>query len=149
MKTIVAAVDFSAATEPVLREAVRVCRLLKARLAVVHVVPPPSTLRDLFPAGALSAELLLAAKREASERLEQIARAVGRKVRRVEILRVTGEPVGAIVAEAARLKAEFLLIGAHGHTAIFDRLTGGVARGVLARAECPVIVVPAARSRRA
>jgi hypothetical protein len=35
------------------------------------------------------------------------------------------------------------VIGSHGHTAFHDLLVGGTASGVLKRATCPVVVVPA------
>lgn len=143
MKTVITAVDFSAVTDRVVLEAVRMARLLKAKLVLVNAVVPPSTVRDIFPAGALSAELLLEAKKASNARLVALQKKCQRRVRRLEIMRLTGEPVSSIVTEVARRDASFLVIGAHGHTAIFDVLTGGVARGILARSPCPVIVVPA------
>lgn len=143
MKTVMAAVDFSAVTDRVVLEAVRMARLLKAKLVLLNAVVPPSTVRDMFPAGALSAELLLEAKKSSQAQLEAWQRKCQRRVRRVEVVRLTGDPVSSIVTEAARRGASFLVIGAHGHTAIFEVLTGGVARGILARSPCPVIVVPA------
>lgn len=142
MKTVLAAVDFSAVTDRVVLEAIRVARSLKARVVVVHAVAPPSTVRDIFPAGALSSELLLAAKKAAQDRLATLVKKYQRRAPRLEAVRVTGDPVGSIVAEAVRRSASYLVLGAHGHTAIFDVLTGGVARGVLARSPCPVVVVP-------
>lgn len=147
MKTVLAAVDFSAVTDAVMLEAIRVARRLRARVVLVHVVSPPSTLRDLFPAGALSAELLLAAKQAAAGNLARLEKKYGRRLPRLEALRLTGEPVASIVTEAARRGAEYIVIGAHGQTAIFDLLTGSVVRGVLARARCPVVVVPAGAER--
>lgn len=143
MKTVMAAVDFSAVTDRVVREAVGMARLLKAKLVLVNAVVPPSTVRDIFPAGALSAELLLEAKKASNARLLALQKKWQRRVRRLDLVRLTGDPVASIVGEAGRRGANFLVIGAHGHTAIFEVLTGGVARGILARSPCPVIVVPA------
>lgn len=143
MKTVMAAVDFSAVTDRVVREAVGMARLLKAKLVLVNAVVPPSTVRDIFPAGALSAELLLEAKKASNARLVALQKKWQRRVRRLDLVRLTGDPVSSIVGEAGRCGASFLVIGAHGHTAIFEVLTGGVARGILARSPCPVIVVPA------
>ena len=143
MKTVMAAVDFSAVTDRVVLEAIRVARSLQARVVLVHVVAPPSTVRDLFPAGALSSELLLEAKKAAQDRLATLVKKYQRRATRLEGVRVTGDPVASIVAEAVRRGVSYVVLGAHGHTAIFDVLTGGVARGVLARSPCPVVVVPA------
>jgi len=142
MKTVMAAVDFSPVTDRVVLEAIRLARLLKAKVVVVHAVTPPSTVRDIFPAGALSAELLLEAKKASQSRLEVLDKKYRRRVARFEVARLTGEPVASILAEAIRCRASYLVLGAHGHTAIFELLTGSVARGVLARSPCPVVVVP-------
>jgi nucleotide-binding universal stress UspA family protein len=143
MKTVMAAIDFSAVTDRVVLAAVGMARLLKAKLVLVNAVVPPSTVRDIFPAGALSAELLLEAKKASQVGLVALQKKWQRRVRRLEVVRLTGEPVASIVGEAVRRGASFLVIGAHGHTAIFEVLTGGVARGILARSPCPVVVVPA------
>lgn len=142
MKTVMAAVDFSTVTDRVVLEAIRLARLLKAKVVLVHAVAPPSTVRDIFPAGALSAELLLEAKKASQAQLAALEKKYGRRVGRLETVRLTGEPVASIVAEATRRSASYLVLGAHGHTAIFEVLTGSVARGVVARSPCPVVVVP-------
>jgi len=59
-----------------------------------------------------------------------------------------------IAAEAARRSADYIVMGSHGHTALYDLLVGSTTGGLLKGSPCPVIVIPArrsapARSRRA
>lgn len=47
-----------------------------------------------------------------------------------------------LLAEQGRLAADAIVLGSHGHGALYDLLVGSVAEGVLRRAPCPVVVVP-------
>jgi nucleotide-binding universal stress UspA family protein len=54
---------------------------------------------------------------------------------------VAGHPVRDIVELAAQLQAELLVIGAKGHSAIYERLIGSRADRIMQLAQCPVLVV--------
>jgi len=53
-----------------------------------------------------------------------------------------GSTVETILKEAKNLKADMIILGSHGHGAVYDLLVGGVTEGVLRKSECPVLVVP-------
>lgn len=54
---------------------------------------------------------------------------------------VAGHPVRDIVDLAVRLPAELLVIGASGHSAIYERLIGSRADRIVQLSPCPVLVV--------
>jgi nucleotide-binding universal stress UspA family protein len=54
---------------------------------------------------------------------------------------VAGHPVRDIVDLVAKLKADLLVIGAKGHSAIYERLIGSRADRIMQLAQCPVLVV--------
>jgi nucleotide-binding universal stress UspA family protein len=54
---------------------------------------------------------------------------------------VAGHPVRDIVDLAADLKVDLLVIGARGHSAIYERLIGSRADRIVQLAQCPVLVV--------
>ena len=54
---------------------------------------------------------------------------------------VAGHPVRDIVELAQELKAELLVIGATGHSALYERLIGSRADRIVQLAHCPVLVV--------
>jgi nucleotide-binding universal stress UspA family protein len=54
---------------------------------------------------------------------------------------VAGHPVRDIVDLAAVLKIDLLVIGARGHSAIYERLIGSRADRIMQLAPCPVLVV--------
>jgi nucleotide-binding universal stress UspA family protein len=41
-----------------------------------------------------------------------------------------------------RCKADFIVMGSHGHGALYNLLIGGTASGVIQKAPCPVVIVP-------
>jgi nucleotide-binding universal stress UspA family protein len=54
---------------------------------------------------------------------------------------IAGHPVRDIVQLAEELKAELLIIGATGHSALYERLIGSRADRIVQLAHCPVLVV--------
>ena len=54
---------------------------------------------------------------------------------------VAGHPVRDVVKLAADLKVELLVIGAGGHSALYERLVGSRADRIMHLAHCPVLIV--------
>ena len=54
---------------------------------------------------------------------------------------IAGHPVRDIVRLAADLKADLLVIGAKGHSALYERMIGSQADRMVQLAPCPVLVV--------
>jgi nucleotide-binding universal stress UspA family protein len=54
---------------------------------------------------------------------------------------VAGHPVRDIVDLAAKLEVELLVIGAKGHSALYERLIGSRADRIMQLAQCPVLIV--------
>jgi len=54
---------------------------------------------------------------------------------------IAGHPVRDIVELAKELEVELLVIGASGHSALYDRLIGSRADRIVQLAHCPVLVV--------
>jgi nucleotide-binding universal stress UspA family protein len=54
-------------------------------------------------------------------------------------------PVVEIICETAQaIGADMIVLGSHGHTALYELLVGSVSEGVIRHARLPVTVVPAA-----
>jgi nucleotide-binding universal stress UspA family protein len=54
---------------------------------------------------------------------------------------IAGHPVRDIIELAKELKVELVVIGATGHSALYDRLIGSRADRIVQLAHCPVLVV--------
>lgn len=54
---------------------------------------------------------------------------------------IAGHPVRDIIALAADLEVDLLVIGAQGHSAIYERMIGSRADRMMQLAQCPVLIV--------
>jgi nucleotide-binding universal stress UspA family protein len=54
---------------------------------------------------------------------------------------LAGHPVRAIIELSRELKADLLVIGATGHSALYERMIGSRADRIIQLAPCPVLVV--------
>jgi nucleotide-binding universal stress UspA family protein len=110
--------------------------VLVAHPAPVVAAGRPST---MGMAGALSAE----PGQEHLERLQDTVGAVlgGHDDPRLSAEVVRGGPA-EVLCELSR-EAQLLVVGSHGHGALFEAVLGGVARYCVHRAGCPVVVIPA------
>jgi nucleotide-binding universal stress UspA family protein len=54
---------------------------------------------------------------------------------------IAGHPVRVIIELAKELKVDLLVIGATGHSAVYERLIGSRADRIVQLAHCPVLVV--------
>ncbi len=152
MKTILAPVDFSAASEVVLAQAIELARALGGRVVLLTVIQPPVITNEYAALMENLAEVMAAGERNAARRLAELETRVRAAQVPVETLQLNGAPVRQILDQAARVAADYVVMGSHGHTALYDLLVGSTTHGVLLRAPCPVVITPgptAAKATRA
>lgn len=143
MKTILVPVDLSAATPRVCAAACDLAKLIGGQLVLLHVVPPPPVMMNdyyAFDTGHL-AQALASVEKGATLKLRALARRFAKRCP-VQTVQVTGQPVGTILARARATRAAYIVLGSHGHGAMFDLFVGSTTSGVLRKARCPVLVVP-------
>jgi nucleotide-binding universal stress UspA family protein len=146
MKTILVPIDLSTATARVCAAACDLARLIKGRVVLLHIVPPPPVIMNdyyAFDTGHM-AQAMAAVEKSATLKLNALARRVAKQCP-VQTIQLTGQPVGAILAKARAARAAYVVMGSHGHGAVFDLLVGSTTHGVLRKASCPVLVVPMGR----
>jgi nucleotide-binding universal stress UspA family protein len=61
---------------------------------------------------------------------------------------MSGVPAQVILEQAQKLSADHIVMGSHGHTALYDLIAGSTTTRVLKGAPCPVVVVPAQKVSR-
>ncbi len=146
MKTILVPVDLSAAGLQACDTACDLARLMEARLLLLHVVqPPPVMVAEIYALeAAQTEEMLVAAERAGTDRLRELAARCAKRGVEAKTLHRVGLPVPEILERAE--KADYLVMGSHGHGAMYDLLVGSTTRGVLKKAPCPVVIVPHRRN---
>ena len=143
MKQIIAALDLSPVSDEVLNRAASIARAFSARLVLLHIAAPdpdfigfdvgPQSVRD-----ARANEL-----RDEHRTFQQLAKELCDSGVNAEAGLVQGPTVDTILQQVDRQKADLLVMGSHGHGAVYRALLGSVSEGVLHRATIPVLVVPA------
>lgn len=146
MKTILAPIDFSDISTQVVAEATALAKAVGGRVVLVHAVRPLSVVNEYSPEAE---RLLEEEERSAEETLQGWRREMeGAAVENEAVVR-HDFPVAAILDEAAQARADYIVMGSHGRTALHDLLVGDTTHGVLRKAPCPVLIVPSARYARA
>ena len=155
MKTILAPVDFSNISDAVVEQADTLARAVDGRVVLLAVIQPPVVMSE-YAAMMDIAEITAAGEKHAARQLDRLQERLGDVAS--DTVQTVGSPIAHILDQASKLRADYIVMGSHGHTAFYDLLVGSTTHGVLMRAKCPVVIVPAvkdkasqkrARSRRA
>lgn len=144
MKTILAPVDFSKISESVVTEAAALARALDGRVVLLTVVQPPMVITE-YAALMNVTEITAAGEKMAARQLERLEDQLRNQFIKTESVQVTGAPIAHIIEQAEKYEADYIVMGSHGHTAFYDLLVGSTTHGVLMRARCPVVIVPATK----
>jgi nucleotide-binding universal stress UspA family protein len=131
--TILHPTDFSENSEFAFRLACALARDYKARLVLLHVIPPPVV---IYAGGPVPAETWPSVE-EIKEKLHHLEEHAHRV--RVESQVMEGDPVDTILRAAEETHSDVIVMGTHGRTALSRLLLGSVAESVLRKAPCPVL----------
>ena len=146
MGKILVPVDFSDASGKLLDVAEEAARARAASLHLLHVIEPVAETAGLEVDPAMAqlqfAQDFDAEKRIESERLAKLSADItARGLACTSEVRF-GLPADEILDTAAKCGADLVVMGSHGHGALYHLFTGSVVTGVLRRIDCPVLVVP-------
>ena len=145
MKTYLAAIDFSSITPRIVEAASELATASGSKLIILHVaeipplrVPVGYAMDVVTPPAPMEPPDLSSIK----ERLEQIASPLRAKGLRVETLALIGVAPDEILGQAKATHASMMILGSHGHGALYQFFAGSVVTAVLHKAEIPVAVIP-------
>lgn len=144
--TVLVAVDFSPVTERTLEAVRRCCPAEGLSIVVLHVTEPePSFVGWETGPDVVRDQVALSMRRE-KQQVEQVAASLRSDGVDAVGLAIQGATVETIVAEAARVGAELIAVGSHGHGATYDLAIGSISAGVIRRSPLPVLVATSPRS---
>lgn len=157
---ILVPIDFSDATPTILAEVLTLGKALSANVWLLHVAEPkpglipytggfadygsgfidygpdPKTLRDQVAKNFHK-------NHQALQHEAEILRSAGIET---TALLIQGVTLDVIFREIDKLSIDMIVIGSHGHGAVYDLLVGSVSKGILKKATCPVLMVPSHQS---
>jgi nucleotide-binding universal stress UspA family protein len=142
VERILCPVDLSDVSHHASDHAVLLARWYKARIAALHVCNPiaiPAT--DFALVGAYISPALTPDEID-DVRSQVLASFSSTNDVEIDVLVKTGDAARQIVAAAAALPADLLVIGTHGASGFEHLVLGSVTERVLRQAACPVLTVP-------
>lgn len=143
MKTILVPVDFSDVTTAVVAAAQSFATAFESRLVLLNIAEPEPDFVG-FEAGPPTVRVAVARDFKVErQRLDEIKTKCAAGGLDVTALHIQGPIVDKILHEAGEQQADMIVMGSHGHGALYDLLVGSVTHGVIKNASCPVVVVPA------
>ena len=142
MKTILVPIDFSDITPRILASAESLAKPLKARLVLVHVISP-SVIMTAYGFAPEDAALQFNEEKDRARRLIE-RHAAKLRDNGTEVLTelMEGSGIASILRATEEQDADMIVLGSHGHGALYEILVGSTAKGVLQEARCPVLVIP-------
>src|SRR4051812_25477838 len=151
MTTILAPIDLSAISGEVVAHAARLARALHGRVILMTVMLEPVFVKEYAPLPENSRRVMVGNESATQRRLAALERQLARESVASKSVILRGGPARLILEQARKSKADYIVMGSHGHTAFFELIAGSTTQGVLNRARCPVVIIPApierARSR--
>lgn len=135
-------IDFSDATPLIIKQAVKLAKSLEGEIRLIHIVAPepdfigddvgPKVLRDQ------KAQRI----RELHKKIQDLADKISEENIKVTPLLIQGVTVDEIIKESKKFNADIILMGSHGHGAMYNLLMGSVIEGVIKESGIPVLIVP-------
>jgi nucleotide-binding universal stress UspA family protein len=164
MKRILVPIDFSDVTPPVIDLARHLAKALDAEVHLVHVkeftaATAPGTLGyglvgmpELAPMAGMPVpgfEPMAEAVQEDKAQKSKLAKwqeEIAQAGIKVSLHEPTGAVAEEILNQADELNADLIVMGTHGHGAMYNLLVGSTTKGVLKHSMRPVLLVPAPKS---
>ncbi|MFD2255381.1 universal stress protein [Luteolibacter algae] len=145
MKTILAAVDFSNATQGVVNTAAEMAKAFGAELHLLHVIEPEPTYTaygftpEEFPAiQTFHEETRTRAQKTLTDAAARVINGVTPQTHLGD-----GSPLHVLEEKAKELHADLVVLGSHGHGVVASLLLGSVAEGMVRKSFVPTLVIPA------
>lgn len=164
MKRILVPIDFSDATPGVIDLACQLAKGLNAEIHLVHVkeltaAAAPGALGyglagmpELAPMTGVPVSVFKPRPEPTLEdegeksKLAQWQREIAQAGIKISLHEPTGIVTDEILNQADVINADLIVMGTHGHGAMYNLLVGSATKGVLKRCMRPLLLVPAARA---
>jgi nucleotide-binding universal stress UspA family protein len=164
MKCILVPIDFSDVTPPVIDLARQLAKALNAEIHLVHVkeltaAPTPGTfgyglagMPELAPMAGVPVPgfepmpKTVPKDEGQTSKLAKWQQEIARDGIKVSLHEPTGTVAEEILNQADELNADLIVMGTHGHGAMYNLLVGSATNGVLKNSSRPVLLVPAPKS---
>ena len=147
LQTILVPLDFSDVSSRVVDYAVSMAKSFGGRVVLLHVAEPEPDFVG-FDAGPQVVRTVTAHDiRTEHRQLEEYKHRLAESGVEVTAMHIQGPLTDKVLQQAEEQQADLIVMGSHGHGALYRLLVGSVTAGVVRGAKCPVLVVPAVEGK--
>lgn len=144
--SLLVAVDFSAVTAAVVAAAREEAQLTGDSLWLLHAASPEPDFVGYATSPQSDRDSVAQQHREEHRQLQALANTLRAEGIETTALLVQGAAAAVICLEAERLGSRLIVLGSHGHGALYNLLAGSVCESVLKNSDRPVLVIPATQA---
>ena len=139
---ILVAVDLSEASRNIIDSVADVAFAMSAKVYVLHVAEPEPDFvgYDIGP-DVVRKQVAEELHREHSEVQSLSASLTSRGIDSTALL-IQGPTVEVTLKEADKLQSNVIVVGSHGHGAVYDILVGSYSAEIIRNSKVPVLVIP-------
>jgi nucleotide-binding universal stress UspA family protein len=142
MKNILVPLDLKVETGRVLDQAVELAQALSAKLWLLHVAAPDPDFVGYEAGPQYIRDIRADTLREERAQLHRMVAELAASNIPAQPLMVMGPTVETILSEAERIKADMIVMGAHGRRGLAKAFLGSTSDDVLRANRYPVLIVP-------
>lgn len=145
MNKILAPIDFSPVTDAVIERTVALCKAFDSEMVLMYVAQPHPNFKGCdVEKGKRWRELCLSDPGSEIIAFAEKADSAGAKV---SVVVTQGPVVESILEVAQQIDAQWIVLGSHGHGALYDLLVGSTVEGVMSVSQVPTVIVPDTKKR--
>lgn len=145
MKNILVPVDFSDVTERLVETAARMAQAFNAKIWLLHCIdqsPTIASMSEVPMVMPVSESELPEHFRGQFRELSKLADAIRGKGVDVEVQLRSGLATDEILTTVIRNNIDMIVVGSHGHGALYNLVVGSVTQSVLQSTNTPTLVIP-------
>ena len=139
---VLVAVDLSKASQNILNYVKTLALDLSAKVWLLHVAKPELGFVGFGPGQQPVGDQVAQKFPKEHKELQNEAHKLRNTGIDARALLLQGSAIEVILDESSKLKIDLIVVGSHGHGAVYHLIVGSVSEGVLQRSSCPVLVVP-------
>ncbi len=142
MKNILVPLDLSAISGRVLDVATELAQRMNVKLWLVHVAAPEPDFVGFDVGPGSVREIRADELRKEHVDLQRLASDLVNRSIQCEALLVQGPTSDTLLSMITRLNADMVVMGSHGHGALYKTFVGSISEQVLSKSPVPVVIVP-------
>ena len=139
---ILTAIDFFDSTEMVIRVTRKLALSMSAQVRLIHVAEPDPDFVGYDGGPHEVRDQVAAEYHQEHKALQELAESLRNDGVQASAVLTRGAIVETVLEQAETHDTDLIIVGSHGHGAVYDILVGSISEGIIRKSKCPVTVVP-------